>query len=57
MIGIKKKDKVSRSKRSQPITGITTAESERDWKRDANRKLRRAVNQAFINCTRPIRMR
>jgi hypothetical protein len=38
---------MSRSKRSQPITGITTAESEKDWKRDANRKLRRAVHQTL----------
>jgi len=36
---------VSRSKRREPITGVTTAESEKEWKRDANRKLRRAVNQ------------
>jgi len=38
---------MSRSKRSEPITGITTAESEKEWKRDANRKLRRAVNQTL----------
>jgi hypothetical protein len=36
---------VSRSTRRKPITGITTAESEKDWKRHGNRKLRRAVNQ------------
>ncbi len=34
---------MSRSKRSKPITGITTARSEKEWKRGANRKLRRAV--------------
>jgi hypothetical protein len=36
---------MSRSKRSSPIAGITTAESEKQWKREANRRLRRAVNQ------------
>ena len=38
---------MSRSKRSESITGITTAESEKEWKRDANRRLRRAVNQTL----------
>ena len=38
---------MSRSKRSQPVTGITTAESEKEWKRDANRKLRRATAQVL----------
>ena len=36
---------MSRSKWSEPVTGITTAESEKEWKRDANRKLRRATAQ------------
>ena len=34
---------MSRSKRGEPITGITTADSEKTWKRKANRKLRHAV--------------
>jgi hypothetical protein len=38
---------MSRSKRSEPVTGITTAESEKEWKRDANRKLRRATAQVL----------
>lgn len=38
---------MSRSKRSEPITGITTAKSEKEWKRDANRKLRRAATQTL----------
>jgi hypothetical protein len=38
---------MSRSKRSESITGITTAESEKEWKRDANRKLRHAVSQTL----------
>jgi hypothetical protein len=36
---------VSRSKRRKPVAGITTAESEKQWKQEANRKLRRASNQ------------
>ena len=39
---------MSRSRRSQPVTGITTAESEKAWKRDANRKLRRATTQVLL---------
>ena len=39
---------MSRSKRSQPVTAITTADSEKQWKRDANRKLRRAVTQTLL---------
>lgn len=38
---------MSRSKRSEPIAGITTAESEKEWKRGANRKLRRAVTRTL----------
>ena len=38
---------MSRSKRSKPITGITTAESEKEWKRDTNRKLLRAVHRTL----------
>ena len=36
---------MSRSKRNAPVTGITTAESEKEWKRKSNRKLRRATTQ------------
>lgn len=32
---------MSRSRRKTPITGVTTAETEKENKRDANRKLRR----------------
>jgi hypothetical protein len=38
-----RKNEMSRSKRSEPVTGITTAESEKEWKRCANRKLWRVV--------------
>jgi hypothetical protein len=34
---------MSRSRRSEPITGITAADSEKEWKRQANRRLRHAV--------------
>ena len=36
---------MSRSKRKTPITGITTASSEKKEKRLANRKLRRVTNE------------
>ena len=36
---------MSRSKRKTPVLGITTAKSEKQDKRIANRKLRRAVKQ------------
>jgi hypothetical protein len=38
---------MSRSKRSAPIIGITTAESEKDDKRAANRALRRVTRQVI----------
>ena len=38
---------MSRSKRSSPIIGVTTAESEKDDKRAANRALRRVTRQAI----------
>jgi hypothetical protein len=38
---------MSRSKRSEPITGITTRGIREEMERDANRKLRRAVNQTL----------
>jgi len=36
---------MSRSRRKTPVTGITTAISEKQEKRGANRKLRRCVRQ------------
>ncbi len=36
---------MSRSKKKTKIQGITTAKSEKENKRDANRKLRRVVKQ------------
>ena len=36
---------MSRSRRKTPVLGITTAKSEKQDKRIANRKLRRLVNQ------------
>lgn len=36
---------MSRSKKKTKISGITTADSEKENKRDANRKLRRIVKQ------------
>ena len=36
---------MSRSKRGEPVTGITTAVSEKAWKQKASRKLRHAVAQ------------
>jgi hypothetical protein len=36
---------MSRSKRNAPVTGLTTAASEKEWKRESNRKLRRATTQ------------
>lgn len=38
---------MSRSKRSEPTAGVTTAASEKEWKRKANRKLRRAATQTL----------
>lgn len=39
---------MSRSRRKSPITGVTTAVTEKGNKRDANRKLRR-LNRAKIH--------
>jgi hypothetical protein len=41
----KRVDIMSRSKQKTPVTGITTATSEKQDKRNANRKLRRCVKQ------------
>jgi hypothetical protein len=38
---------MSRSRRKTPITGITTANSEKWWKRKSNRRWRRAVKMAL----------
>ena len=38
---------MSRSKRSAPVTGITTAVSEKEWKREENRKLRHAADRVL----------
>ena len=38
---------MTRSRRKTPISGITTASSEKQDKRLANRKVRRAVKQAL----------
>ena len=38
---------VSRSRKKRPISGITLADSEKQDKRLANRKLRRRVNQTL----------
>lgn len=39
---------MSRSRRKTPVAGITTATSEKQDKRDANRRLRRCVNQRLV---------
>ena len=36
---------MSRSRRSEPVRGVTLAESEKEWKRQGNRRLRRAAAQ------------
>ena len=41
----KKSNIVSRSKKKTKIEGITTAKSEKENKRDANRKFRRIIKQ------------
>ena len=38
---------MSRSKRKEPVSGITSAASEKTWKQHSNRKLRRASTQAL----------
>lgn len=38
---------MSRSRRTQPVTGVTMATSEKEWKREANRKLRHATAQVL----------
>jgi hypothetical protein len=40
---------MSRSKKRSPFTAITTAESEKDDKRTANRKFRRKLKQSIFN--------
>lgn len=35
--------RMSRSRRSQPVTGVTLAVSEKEWKRQGNRRLRQAA--------------
>ena len=40
---------MSRSRKKNKIRGITTAESEKQHKRDANRKFRRTINQKVKN--------
>lgn len=39
---------MARSRRKTPIIGIAVCDSEKSWKRGANRKLRRAVRAALI---------
>jgi hypothetical protein len=39
---------MSRSVRRSPFCGFTTAETERDWKAETNRKLRRASVRAML---------
>ncbi len=38
---------MSRSRRSAPVTGITTAVSDKEWKREVNRKLRHAADRVL----------
>ena len=38
---------MGRSKRKHPFTGITMAASEKEWKREVNRQLRHASDQAL----------
>jgi len=38
---------MSRSQRSEPVKGITTSESEKEWKRENNRRLRRSSAQVI----------
>jgi hypothetical protein len=38
---------MSRSRRGTPVTGITTAVSEKEWKPEANRKLRHAAGRVL----------
>lgn len=42
---------MSRSYRKRPFSGITTAETEKDDKRRANRKLRRKVKRGDLDLT------
>ena len=39
---------MSRSRKKTPITGMTTAESDKAWKQAASRKLRRTVRQRLL---------
>lgn len=38
---------MSRSRKKHPITGITKAESEKDWKQQESQRLRKRVNDAL----------
>jgi hypothetical protein len=44
---------MSRSRRRTPVIGITTAESEKDEKREYNRRYRRASRQALAASSEP----
>lgn len=44
---------MSRSKQHTPVTGVTTARSEKEWKRDNNRKLRSRSKQRLGNTLDP----
>jgi hypothetical protein len=39
---------MSRSRKKTPITGMTTAESDKAWKQSASRKVRRTVRQRLL---------
>ncbi len=39
---------MSRSRKKTPITGMTTAESDKEWKQAASRKVRRTVRQRLL---------
>lgn len=38
---------MSGSRRKEPVAGVTAAASEKQWKREANRKLRKAAAQVL----------
>lgn len=39
---------MSRSRKKTPITGMTTAETDKAWKQAASRKVRRTVRQRLL---------
>lgn len=45
---------MARSRRKSPCTGITTSDTEKWWKRQENRRYRRAVKQALARGDDPL---